>query len=91
VFLYVFRFKRPVRCVLDRDEDTVISGGRHPYLMKYQVYALVCPIVELRFSPFLYTRFLLEVHVNHNIPTYFYAVGYYQILGWHFISERWVM
>ncbi|WAR00696.1 XDH-like protein [Mya arenaria] len=28
---------RPVRVMLDRDEDMVMSGGRHPFLAKYKV------------------------------------------------------
>nr|XP_060610128.1 xanthine dehydrogenase/oxidase [Anolis sagrei ordinatus] len=28
---------RPVRCMLDRDEDMLISGGRHPFLGRYKV------------------------------------------------------
>jgi len=28
---------RPVRCCLDRDEDMISSGGRHPFLAKYKV------------------------------------------------------
>lgn len=27
----------PVRCMLDRDEDMLISGGRHPFLARYKV------------------------------------------------------
>ncbi|KAG8443857.1 hypothetical protein GDO86_009156 [Hymenochirus boettgeri] len=27
----------PVRCMLDRDEDMLITGGRHPYLGRYKV------------------------------------------------------
>ncbi|KAK1171408.1 xanthine dehydrogenase/oxidase isoform X1 [Acipenser oxyrinchus oxyrinchus] len=29
--------KRPVRCMLDRDEDMLITGGRHPFLGRYKV------------------------------------------------------
>nr|XP_008509616.1 PREDICTED: aldehyde oxidase 1-like [Equus przewalskii] len=28
---------RPVRCILERGEDMLITGGRHPYLGKYKV------------------------------------------------------
>lgn len=28
---------RPVRCCLERDEDMMSSGGRHPFLGKYKV------------------------------------------------------
>lgn len=31
------KFNRPIRCVLDRDEDMVMTGGRHPFFMKYKV------------------------------------------------------
>uniref|UniRef100_A0A3Q3WQX2 Xanthine dehydrogenase/oxidase n=1 Tax=Mola mola TaxID=94237 RepID=A0A3Q3WQX2_MOLML len=31
------KLRRPVRCMLDRDEDMLISGGRHPYYGKYKV------------------------------------------------------
>ena len=32
-----FKFNRPVRCMLDRDEDMMHSGTRHPFLSKYKV------------------------------------------------------
>ncbi|ESO07509.1 hypothetical protein HELRODRAFT_110470 [Helobdella robusta] len=31
------KFKRPVRCTLDRDDDMLMTGGRHPYYAKYKV------------------------------------------------------
>lgn len=31
------KLRRPVRCMLDRDEDMLISGGRHPFYGKYKV------------------------------------------------------
>ncbi|XP_069624485.1 xanthine dehydrogenase/oxidase isoform X2 [Ranitomeya imitator] len=31
------RLGRPVRCMLDRDEDMLITGGRHPYLSRYKI------------------------------------------------------
>ncbi|XP_029159752.1 xanthine dehydrogenase-like [Nylanderia fulva] len=31
------RLQKPVRCMLDRDEDMLISGTRHPFLFKYKV------------------------------------------------------
>lgn len=30
------RLQRPVRIMLDRDEDMLITGGRHPFYMKYK-------------------------------------------------------
>ncbi|XP_073502610.1 aldehyde oxidase-like isoform X1 [Phyllobates terribilis] len=29
--------KHPIRCVLERDEDMLIKGGRHPYLGRYKI------------------------------------------------------
>ncbi|XP_047433058.1 xanthine dehydrogenase/oxidase [Mugil cephalus] len=31
------KLKRPVRCMLDRDEDMLITGGRHPFYGTYKV------------------------------------------------------
>lgn len=31
----------PVRCMLDRDEDMLITGGRHPFLARYKVLDVV--------------------------------------------------
>ncbi|KAG8225287.1 hypothetical protein J437_LFUL001901 [Ladona fulva] len=31
------RLKRPIRCMLDRDEDMIMTGTRHPYLGRYKV------------------------------------------------------
>ncbi|KOC64646.1 Xanthine dehydrogenase [Habropoda laboriosa] len=31
------RLRKPVRCMLNRDEDIMISGTRHPFLFKYKV------------------------------------------------------
>jgi xanthine dehydrogenase/oxidase len=32
-----YRLQRPVRCMLDRDEDMMSTGIRHPFLAKYKV------------------------------------------------------
>uniref|UniRef100_A0A8C3L9W2 Xanthine dehydrogenase/oxidase n=1 Tax=Chrysolophus pictus TaxID=9089 RepID=A0A8C3L9W2_CHRPC len=37
VAVAAFKIGRPVRCMLDRDEDMLISGGRHPFLGRYKV------------------------------------------------------
>ncbi|KAJ0067290.1 hypothetical protein NL108_015816 [Boleophthalmus pectinirostris] len=37
VALAAHRLRRPVRCMLDRDEDMLVSGGRHPFYAKYKV------------------------------------------------------
>ncbi|KAB5562555.1 hypothetical protein PHYPO_G00019190 [Pangasianodon hypophthalmus] len=31
------KVKRPVRCMLDRDEDMLVTGGRHPFFGHYKV------------------------------------------------------
>ncbi|KAL4623910.1 xanthine dehydrogenase/oxidase isoform X1 [Arapaima gigas] len=31
------KVKKPVRCMLDRDEDMLVTGGRHPFLGQYKV------------------------------------------------------
>ncbi|XP_037955545.1 xanthine dehydrogenase-like [Teleopsis dalmanni] len=35
--LACYRLRRPVRCMLDRDEDMMITGTRHPFLFKYKL------------------------------------------------------
>ncbi|KAL4716403.1 hypothetical protein ACJJTC_006765 [Scirpophaga incertulas] len=37
VALAAHRLQRPVRCMLDRDEDMLLTGTRHPFLIKYKV------------------------------------------------------
>uniref|UniRef100_A0A182F4M3 Xanthine dehydrogenase n=1 Tax=Anopheles albimanus TaxID=7167 RepID=A0A182F4M3_ANOAL len=37
VALAAYRLGRPVRCMLDRDEDMAISGTRHPFYFHYKV------------------------------------------------------
>ena len=32
-----FRLQRPVRCMLDQDEDMMSTGIRHPFLARYKV------------------------------------------------------
>lgn len=39
VALAAFRLNRPVRCMLDRDEDMAITGTRHPFYFKYRAAA----------------------------------------------------
>ncbi|KAG7188931.1 hypothetical protein KM043_008532 [Ampulex compressa] len=35
--LAAHRLRKPVRCMLDRDEDMMISGTRHPFYYRYKV------------------------------------------------------
>ncbi|XP_073816384.1 xanthine dehydrogenase-like [Musca autumnalis] len=37
VALACHRLRRPVRCMLDRDEDMMLTGTRHPFLFKYKI------------------------------------------------------
>ncbi|XP_041988686.1 xanthine dehydrogenase [Aricia agestis] len=37
VALAAHKLQRPVRCMLDRDEDMQMTGTRHPFLIKYKV------------------------------------------------------
>ncbi|XP_012285981.1 xanthine dehydrogenase [Orussus abietinus] len=37
VAIAAHRLRQPVRCMLDRNEDMMISGNRHPFLCKYKV------------------------------------------------------
>lgn len=32
-----YKLNRPVRCMLDRNEDMMMTGGRHPFLIKHKV------------------------------------------------------
>ena len=38
VFLVYERTGKPVRCMLDRNEDMISTGKRHPFLAKYKVH-----------------------------------------------------
>lgn len=40
VSIAALRLGRPVRCMLDRDEDMAITGTRHPFYLKYKVSAM---------------------------------------------------
>ncbi|KAG9467884.1 hypothetical protein GDO78_014101 [Eleutherodactylus coqui] len=37
VAVAAYRTGRPVRCMLDRDVDMLITGGRHPFLGRYKI------------------------------------------------------
>lgn len=38
-FFFGFRTSRAVRLILSREDDMVITGGRHPFIAKYKVSA----------------------------------------------------
>ncbi|XP_008563570.1 PREDICTED: xanthine dehydrogenase/oxidase-like, partial [Galeopterus variegatus] len=52
VALAAHKTGRPVRCMLDRDEDMLITGGRHPFLARYKV-------------GFMKTGNIVALEVNH--------------------------
>lgn len=37
VAIAAYKLKKPIRAVLDRDEDMQVTGYRHPFLIKYKV------------------------------------------------------
>ncbi|XP_028826747.1 xanthine dehydrogenase/oxidase isoform X1 [Denticeps clupeoides] len=75
------KVKRPVRCMLDRDEDMLVTGGRHPFLGRYKVgymtsgkiialdvtfYANAGNSKDLSFS--IVERALFHMENSYNIP-----------------------
>ncbi|XP_069464775.1 xanthine dehydrogenase/oxidase-like isoform X2 [Ambystoma mexicanum] len=72
---------RPVRCMLDRDEDMLITGGRHPFLGRYKVGFLkngrvvAADITHYSnggnsedYSNAVMTKSLLSIDSAYNIP-----------------------
>lgn len=45
---FLFRTNRAVRCVLDRGDDMLIVGSRHPVLGRYKVQKLTLAFVSAR-------------------------------------------
>lgn len=37
VALAAHKLQQPVRCMLDRDEDMILTGNRHPFYFKYKI------------------------------------------------------
>lgn len=37
VALAAYKLQKPVRCMLDRPEDMIMTGSRHPFLQKYKI------------------------------------------------------
>lgn len=75
------RLGRPVRCMLDRDEDIIITGGRHPFYIKYKTAfdesgkILGCEIYLYNnggfasdMSDLVMLRALLHFQNSYNIP-----------------------
>ncbi|XP_067841272.1 xanthine dehydrogenase/oxidase-like [Heptranchias perlo] len=82
------RTKRPVRCMLNRDEDMLVSGGRNPFLGRYKVgYQKNGKIVavditfycnagsSLDLSPAILERALFHMENAYKIPN-IRGVGY---------------
>ncbi|KAA0711294.1 Xanthine dehydrogenase/oxidase [Triplophysa tibetana] len=75
------KVKRPVRCTLDRDEDMLVTGGRHPFFGTYKVgfmnngkvmavdvtlYSNVGNSMDLSLS--ILERALFHMDNSYNIP-----------------------
>ena len=64
VFWYsTSRTGKPVRCMLDRDEDMLSTGTRHPFLVKYKVIDHCQTMVILLLN---HGRPCLETVFNHG-------------------------
>ena len=64
VFWYsTSRTGKPVRCMLDRDEDMLSTGARHPFLVKYKVIDHFQTMVILLLN---HGRPCLETVFNHG-------------------------
>lgn len=49
------RLRKPVRCMLDRDEDMMMMGTRHPFHFKYKVGFKKNGLIDV-----------LEIHIYNN-------------------------
>ncbi|CAG8551090.1 15786_t:CDS:10 [Acaulospora morrowiae] len=63
-----WHLKRPVRCMLDRDEDIVISGQRHPFLGHWKLYNNAGWSADL--SPAVMERAMTHVDNCYYIPNF---------------------
>ncbi|KAK9877005.1 hypothetical protein WA026_016033 [Henosepilachna vigintioctopunctata] len=76
-----FHLGRPIRVMLDRDEDMIMTGGRHPFQMKYKVAfddngrILGCKIAlysnagySVDLSPSVLERALTHFENSYQIP-----------------------
>ncbi|XP_042789247.1 xanthine dehydrogenase/oxidase-like isoform X2 [Panthera leo] len=81
VALAAYKTGRPVRCMLDRDEDMLITGGRHPFLARYKVgFMKTGRVVALKvehysnagntldLSQYIMERALFHIDNSYNVP-----------------------
>ncbi|KAM3964249.1 xanthine dehydrogenase-like [Aphomia sociella] len=81
VAIAAYKLKKPIRAVLDRNEDMQISGYRHPFLIKYKVafdkfgkilgvvYRLYCNAgFSLDISDSMMGRAIMHVDNSYFIP-----------------------
>ena len=64
MIVFVVRVGKPVRCMLDRDEDMMSTGTRHPFLAKYKVLHISVTRLFMRgvYASLLRSRFFLRCH-----------------------------
>ncbi|XP_043487382.1 xanthine dehydrogenase isoform X2 [Polistes fuscatus] len=86
--LAAYKLRKPVRCVLDRDEDMIMMGTRHPYHFKYKIGFKkngLIDVVEIRIysnagysadlSPSILERTIFHFDNSYRIPVV-HATGY---------------
>ncbi|CAH0702364.1 unnamed protein product [Spodoptera exigua] len=62
VAIAAYKLKKPVRAVLDRDEDMQVSGYRHPCLIKYKVaFAADGKITGAKFEIYVNAGYSLDI------------------------------
>lgn len=66
------KFKRPIRSMLDRDEDIVSSGQRHPFVGKYKVGfnndgEIICLDLEVAFTFYSLVVFQWRIFIRFII------------------------
>lgn len=77
------RLNRPVRCVLDRDEDMAMSGTRHPFLFKYKAGAtrdgkLTAFSLDMYSNGGCSTDFSIHVSIRYILFINFYKLFKYK-------------
>uniref|UniRef100_A0A8C2DY70 Xanthine dehydrogenase n=1 Tax=Cyprinus carpio TaxID=7962 RepID=A0A8C2DY70_CYPCA len=85
VAVAAYTTKRPVRCMLDRDEDMLVTGGRHPFFGHYkvnfflQISQIDATIGRFCIMPgctlFILERALFHMDNSYNIPN-IHGTGY---------------
>lgn len=83
VALAAHKLQRPVRCMLDRDEDMQMTGTRHPFLVKYEVACtkegkIMAAVVNIYnnggYSIDLSGPVSLQITINKNLNTFCFKI-----------------